>query len=157
MRPPDKVDPSSAYVYGRFEMRTDGHNEKMGFVLRCTDGQSYQAYVIGFSRKRPLQVFAVPPGECSIDETVYSVDEMREIGRREASLAPLRGRDLAPGVAYYIGDYVAAGTSTQITFGTRRVRWGVVDVRDQYDQTTADMQRAFPNLAALRTQDGINR
>jgi hypothetical protein len=78
-RPDDPLSPSSAYLYGRFELDSRGSRNSMGFVVRCTDGEKDQAFDIGFSSKHPLQVFKIAPGTCVIDEMVYTASGVKRV------------------------------------------------------------------------------
>jgi hypothetical protein len=154
-RPDEPLSPSSAYVYGRFELDSRGSRNSMGFVVRCTGAEKDEAFDIGFSSKHPLQIFKVGPGTCAIDEAVYTTGREWTEGQRAAPLAVLRNRELSAGVAYYIGDFLAASTAQRISSSKVRIHWGVTEVRNNYAGTTAEMKRMFPKLAPLATEDAM--
>jgi hypothetical protein len=157
-----RPDPRSAYVYGRFAMYATGGNNELGFVVRCSGDTKDDSYIIGFSRRQPLRVFEIMPGSCTIDEIVYTEGQVSEKARRAAPLSMLRGRELAPGVAYYIGDFAARSTAERMPTALLERRkwlltWGITDTRDDYARTTEEMKRTYPKLASLPTENAMGR
>src|SRR5215471_2126487 len=141
---------------GRREMQDNGMTNAMGFVLSCTKDETHETYNIGFSRKHPLQVFEILAGSCQIEEAIYTEGREQIVAQRAATLAILRDRKIAPGVGYYVGDFLAVATMT-LEFPKQHLTWGVSEIRSEYARTTREMRSAFPNLAALPTEDATAR
>jgi len=153
------VHAGSAYLYGRFFMNAlpqeasiAGNRQSMGLVIRCENGSSY---TFGSSDKRDVRVLEIKPSRCWLTKTVFA-DENGFV-RKELTVDPALQRplDFAAGRAHYIGDFFGKGeASVQLAAGTERWEWTMTPAAgERYAETTADMKRAFPNLASLPTDD----
>ena len=68
-----KLDPASAYVYGRFVIDTKDSvsmlgDETLTFEIRCRDGATYP---IRFMKGEPLQLIRLRPSICQIEDIVF--------------------------------------------------------------------------------------
>jgi hypothetical protein len=164
MRPGERHDPASAYLYGRFYidaksslLSPDG-SQSMGFAVRCRDGNTY---TIGFSKRTPLQVIKVAPSICQIDEIVYTDAGGGVISRRMAPFRLLQNEILESGGLYYVGDFLAqaseSSSSYMVIYRETRFSWTIAAIRDNYDKTTAAMKRAFVAFRAVPTEDRMSR
>jgi hypothetical protein len=159
IRPDDKYDGKSAYIYGRFHLDSRRHqlsNHSIGFEVHCRDGKKY---TIGFSTDQPLQVIQVAPSKCQLEEILYTSGG--EVAfRGMPSFRLLRNEFLDPGGIYYVGDFVAASRSEsrfKFFYTEFRTGWAFGKVEGRYERTTAEMKRAFPGLAAAPTEDRMTR
>jgi len=148
--------PGSAYLYGRFFMNAlpdeNGTKQSMGLVIRCDSGSSY---TFGSIDKRDVQVLEIKPSRCWLVKAVLA-DQMGIVrGELKAEPGLQRPLDFAAGRAHYIGDYFAKGDySVQLAANTQTWEWAMSSgAGDRYAETTAEMKRAFPNLASLPTDD----
>jgi len=147
----DKPGANDAYLYGRFQVETremkftiSGH-QTMGFVLKCTDGNSY---TIRFERGDAVQVVKIAPSTCSTAEFVYTDADGFVRGRKPAPDALKKEMTFAAGKAYYLGDFQGESTYTG---GVQR--WRVQSGRNNYAATTEKLKSAYPNLSALPTEN----
>jgi hypothetical protein len=152
--------PGAAYLYGRSFMKAADQpgslagKQSVGLVIRCADGNSY---TLGSSDKRDqIQVFEIAPTRCWLMEAVRA-DQDRIIRKRlPAEPSMQRPLDFSGGRAYYLGDYFAVGSfwSRPGAFVTHlHWQWAMDPADDRYESTTAEMKRAYPNLASLPTVD----
>lgn len=58
----------------------------------------------------------------------------------------------APGTAYYLGAFFAKG-STEVSRNVIHPKWGIADVKNSFDSTTAQMKQVFVKLADLPTEN----
>jgi hypothetical protein len=157
--PDDRLDPQSAYLYGRFRIDAkdsvlgmDSH-ESMGFAFKCENGSDY---TIRFSNRRPLQVIRIKPSRCEFVEIVCTDADGVLLKRLPVAPGTLHDRQFLPGRGYYLGDFYAKATvqTTPVLFATRiRWRWGITDVQNNYQVTTEIMKEKFSNLSRLPTED----
>ncbi|HEY4187299.1 MAG TPA: hypothetical protein VGP07_19640 [Polyangia bacterium] len=146
----------SAYLYGRFFMNAlpdeSGGKQSVGLVLRCERGSSY---TFGSMDQRDVRVLEIKPSRCWLMKAVLA--DQNGIVRKELKTDPtlLRPLDFTAGRAHYIGDYFAKGDySVQMAANTQTWDWAMSSAAgDHYADTTAEMRRAFPNLASLPTDD----
>lgn len=159
IRPDDKVDPRSAYLYGRFFIRADAQggayesHQSIGLRLWCADRSQY---TIWFSQTRDVQVLKADPSECALVRVSFA--NASGITTRTVDAAPelRRLQEFAAGRAYYLGDFFARGIverTQHVGFYEIFQSWAMDPADDRFDATTADMQRTFPNLARLPTTD----
>jgi len=154
----DTVDTGRTYLYGRFFINAPPHQEdfggkqSMGFGMRCEHGSSY---TFGSTDTRDVQVMEIKPGRCWLMSVIFADD----FGMPQKTL-PIERKDQRPldfvaGRAYYIGDYFAKADfwiRSRGLINIEHLEWVVSSgVGDRYPQTTAEMHRRFPNLAALPT------
>jgi len=159
LSPADKPSPARAYLYGRFRINApraalgmDGH-QTMGFVMRCKDGTEY---TIRFSLENRVQVFGANPGRCALEEVIFTDADGVIKARKYALGSPPDGFLLAPGTAYYLGDYFAESTfnsTWKVLYTQLNTSWQLTSADDNYDTTSAEMKRTFANLAGLSTED----
>jgi hypothetical protein len=149
--------PGSAYLYGRFFMNapkadaTFNGKQSIGLVLRCQSGSSY---TFGSMDKRDVQVLEIKPSRCWLMKAIFADENGIVRGEIKAEPPLQRPLDFAAGRAYYIGDYFAKGDSVAVAAYTQRWEWAMSSgAGDRYAETTAEMKRAFPNLASLPTDD----
>lgn len=157
--PADKPSPARSYFYGRFHIDArratktmDGH-QTMGFVIRCTDGSEY---TIRFTRERRVQVIAANPAQCALAAIVFTHADDTIAARADLRQSPLGGFVLAPGNAYYLGDYFAQSTvkSTWMVVGTWiESDWVLTAADDDYAATSAELKRTFVHFAGLPTEN----
>jgi hypothetical protein len=157
--PADRPSPARGYVYGRFRIEApraalgmDGY-QTAGLVIRCSDGGEY---TIRFSIESRVEVIAANPARCALEEIVFTDADGVVKARRRARGDPPDGFELAAGTAYYLGDYFAESTfeSSWKVIATEFHRtWKLTAAEDNYDVTSAEMRRTFPNLAGLSTQN----
>jgi hypothetical protein len=159
VRADEQLSGDSSYVYGRFFIATPpsglglaGH-ESVGLVLRCDEHQEYKVW---FSAKRDVQVVKINPAHCAVDQVVFTDVDGRELYRIHPRRPASDGHDFWPKVAYYLGDFQASlAIESQFNPLRHRTTWTfkIVPVHQQYDVTTAEMRRAFPGLASMRTEN----
>ena len=153
VRPGDKLDPRSAYLYGRFFVTSKppawASGSKLWFDLHCAD---HQKYLFKVNSTMDVQVVAVRPARCKIT-TLY--------GTRNGATVftdPVMGVpevEFAAGHAYYVGNLLVWLEESQALTEPETAQWArhVEEVNDPYGTATAEMKRAFPNLASLPTED----
>jgi len=159
IRRDDKPRSDSAYLYGRFAIKSkqaplglDGY-QTMGLVLRCADGETY---TMRFSIEPVVQVFRVKPSRCSLVEWIGSDQDGGVVVRRRPPRAWVHAEAFQAERAYYLGDYFAVAKleSRFLGFVTERhFSWDMSPADDRYEVTTAEMRRQFANLASLPTED----
>ena len=147
------------YFFGRFHLNAPtgalgmvGHYS-IGFVMRCVDGN---AYTFRFSLERRIQVIAAYPARCALDEVVYTDADGVIKGRTRMMGNPPGGFVLAPGTAYYLGDYFAESTfktKWKVIYTQLNWNWQLTLADDNFEATSAEMKRTFANLAGLPTQN----
>jgi len=159
IRPDAAVRPDRAYLYGRFFMNAladdssmgGGGKQSMGLLVRCENGSSF---TFGSKDKRDIQVLEIKPARCWLIEADLS--DQNGILRKQvpAERAIQRPLDFTAGRAHYIGDFFAKGDyALQIGRG-ETWEWAMSSAAgDHYAETTAEMKRVYPNLAALPTDD----
>ncbi len=153
--------PGAAYLYGRFFMSGEtqgaaigGTGQSMGLEIRCENGATY---TFGSQDTREVQVLEIEPSRCWLVRAVF--DFNNGMSRRSIWTDPSVRRmlDFTGGRAHYIGDYFAKGTRAVelgLFASKSHLEWAMNPAAgDQYEATTAAMKRAFPNLAALPTDD----
>ncbi len=155
---------NDTYLYGKFNisapkigMSVEGYYT-IGFVFSCTDGRTY---TIRLSMEQPVQLIKLSPSTCSFTETVF-VDAGGNIrGRKPVPEGPLTNFKLEPGVAYYIGDFLAFAENqlsshysvgdagrTMIT-DLNLMSWGMKEPLNNYQNTTGKMKSFYPNMAKV--------
>ncbi len=154
----ETVDTGRSYLYGRFFMNAPPHQENfggkqsMGFRIQCEHGSSY---TFGSTDKRNVQVMEVKPGRCWLMSVIVADDFGMPQKTLPVDRKDQRPLDFVAGRAYYIGDYFAKADYWIRSRGLTNIEhleWVVSPgVGDHYAQTTAEMQRGFPHLAALPT------
>ena len=155
IRPDEKLSMESAYLYGRFLIKSPQSSLRMhGYptvelIIRCADGA---AYPIWFSTENIVQVIKIKPANCALVQVAYTDADGTVRRYRPAPLAWVRGEDFAPGRAYYLGDFMAKATFRS-DWKLFHWSWDVNPVDGGYEPATAEMKRTFVNLAALPTDD----
>jgi hypothetical protein len=151
----EKPTGEEAYLYGRFyieakdgKLALDGH-QTMGFVIKCASGETY---TFGISNDIAIQVIKIAPSTCSLTEFVYTNADGQVRSRKGAPEKLMRDARFDAGKAYYLGDFYAEAT-TSIRGSTISSVWNIKMVRNDYNNTSAALKAAFPNLAALPTEN----
>jgi hypothetical protein len=146
---------SDAYLYGRLFMDApkmwlglDGH-VSMGFSIKCSDGRPY---VMRFEREDPIVVVKASPATCSWTEIIYSDADGAVHARKPAPPDVFKDVVLEGGYGYYLGDFHAQLLSTS-SGGKVSTEWKIKAIRDNYEYTTEDMLKVYPNLKALPTEN----
>ena len=147
VRPGDAYRQSSAYLYGRFYIT----GQNMSFEIRCRGGVTYE---ITFSPRDEVQMIAVPPSTCQLDQILYG-----GVVQKMASFRLLRNEILDPGGVYYVGDFSMSGTY-KLTVWTpwyteHRSTWRTEGIHDNYQATTQAMKQRFPQFAAVATENRV--
>jgi PPIC-type PPIASE domain len=146
---------NDAYLYGRFYMNApkaalalDGHRT-MGFAIECEDKQRY---VLRFDRDQPLVAVKIKPSVCSWVENIYTNADGSIESRKPAPADEFKKVTIAPGQAYYLGDF---GAETKLTYRANVAynEWAISSIRNIYHRTTRDLVQAYPKLKGLPTQD----
>ncbi len=143
----------SAYIYGSFKidapkawLAMQGH-QSMGFVFTCIDKKKY---TIGFKVDKPLQLVKISPTQCTLTDIVYSDADGMVMSTKPVSKGAFNDRSFVAGKAYYLGDYFAK-SENQYNYSYTTTIWKIVDVKDNYIQTTQDMFNAYPNMRDFNT------
>ena len=151
----EKPTGQEAYLYGRFyieakggKLALDGH-QTMGFVIKCA---SEETYTFRFSNDSALQVIRIAPSTCSLTEFVYTNADGQVRSRKSAPEKLMRDARFDAGKAYYLGDFYAEA-ATSVQGRTVSSVWNIKTVRNDYNNTSAALKAAFPNLAALPTEN----
>jgi hypothetical protein len=144
-----------AYLYGRFfvearggKLALDGH-QTMGFVIKCASGETYS---FRSSNDNVLQVIKIAPSTCSLTEFVQTNADGQVRSRTRAPEKLMRDVKFDAGKAYYLGDFYAEASTTPAGKSPSSV-WSIKTVRDDYTNTSAALKAAYPNLAALPTEN----
>jgi hypothetical protein len=148
----EKPTGQEAYLYGRFyieaksgKLALDGH-QTMGFVIKCASGETY---TFRSSNDNALQVIKIAPSMCSLTEIVHTNADGQVRSRKSAPEKLMRDARFDAGKAYYLGDFYAeAATPTRGAY-----YWNIKAVRNDYNNTSAALKAAYPNLAALPTEN----
>lgn len=143
--------PDFAYIYGSFKvdapkvwLAMQGH-PSMGFVFTCNDNKKY---TIGFKVDNPLQMVKVSPTQCTLTDIVYTDADGLVMSTQSISTDVFRNQRLEAGKAYYLGDYFA---KVEDQYNFSRTIWRIVDMKDNYIQTTQNMFNAYPNMRGFKT------
>lgn len=143
----------SAYIYGSFKidapkswLAMQGH-QSMGFVFTCADKKKY---TIGFKVDKPLQLVKISPTQCTLTDIVYSDADGMVMSTKPVSADAFKNRLFVAGKAYYLGDYFAK-SQNQYNYSYTTTTWEIVDVKDNYIQTTQDMYNTYPNMRDFNT------
>src|SRR5262245_1842411 len=155
LKPDERPTGQEAYLYGRFYIEAqksalalDGH-QTMGFTIACASGESY---TLRFSNDEALQVIKIKPSVCSLTEFIYTNSDGQVRSRKKAPERLMKDARFDAGKAYYLGDFYAATTTTQIGNTISR-NWNVKDAKDDYGNTSNAMRAAYPNLSTIPTED----
>ena len=158
IRPDAALDARYAYLYGRFFIHSDARpaaprRQSIGLVIGCENGSRY---TLGSLRTRDVQVLKVAPSRCWFIEAIMADTDGIVRKRLPIDRSIQRPLDFLAGRAHYLGDYFAKSDFTSrwtpfVTFW--HWEWAMDAADDRYESTTAEMQRLFPNLAALPTID----
>jgi hypothetical protein len=148
----EKPTGQEAYLYGRFyveakngKLALDGH-QTMGFVIKCASGKTY---TFRSSNDNALQVIKITPSMCSLTEIVHTNADGQVRSRKSAPEKLMRDARFDAGKAYYLGDFYAeAATPIRGAY-----YWNIKAVRNDYDNTSKALKAAYPNLAALPTEN----
>jgi len=151
----EKPTGKEAYLYGRFyieaksgKLALDGH-QTMGFVIKCASGDTY---TFRSSNDNSLQVIKIVPSMCSLTEFVHTNADGQVRSRKSAPAKLMRNVRFDAGKAYYLGDFYAEA-ATPVQGRTVSSVWNIKTVRNDYNNTSAALKAAYPNLAALPTEN----
>jgi hypothetical protein len=157
VRPNENAGEGSAYLYGRFfldaKQPPPGVEDRrmVALLMRCEGGGKY---VIRLSSQHPVQAVKVGPSRCELAGLVYAASAGDRRVRPPARW--VRPELFAVGRAYYIGDYRAFETSDpdpSVRFTELPAPWDMDPPADNFEATTAEMQRRFPGLAGLPVEN----
>ena len=155
INPGEKPTGQEAYLYGRFyieaptsRLALDGH-QTMGFVIKCASGETY---TLRFSNDNALQAIRIAPSTCTLAEIVYTNSDGQVRSRKPAPEKMMRDARFDAGKAYYLGDFYAE-TTTRVIGNTISRNWNIKNVRNDFRNTSQALKAAYPNLAALPTED----
>ncbi len=144
-----------AYLYGRFyidakdgKLALDGH-QTMGFVIKCASGDTY---TFRSSNDNALQVIKIAPSMCSLTEYVHTNADGKVRSRKSAPEKLMRDARFDAGKAYYLGDFYSEA-ATPVQGKVVSSVWNIKAVRNDYNSTSAVLKAAYPNLAALPTEN----
>ena len=153
----EKPTGQEAYLYGRFyieaksgKLALDGH-QTMGFVIKCVSGD---AYTFRFSNDSALQVIKIAPSMCSLTEFVHTNADGQVRSRKSAPEKLMRDARFDAGKAYYLGDFYSEA-ATPVQGKVVSSVWNIKAVRNDYNNTSAALKAAYPNLAALPTENRL--
>jgi hypothetical protein len=159
IRPADKLSAESAYLYGRFVIKSgrsllaiDGY-PTMGLSVRCDDGELYR---IRFSIERAVQVLKIRPSRCALVQLIYTDADGTIRGYRRPPRAWIHVEDYAPGRAYYLGDFMATATfrsDWKVVYTELHWDYAMNPIDDGYQPSTTEMKQTFISLAGLPTED----
>lgn len=167
VRPDATVNPTEAYLYGRFQMKgpeapgMTKHALAVTFRMRCQDGHHHE---FGSTAGREVQVLQIAPTRCWLLETIVK-DRLLEERTIPVDPSLQRPLDFTAGRAHYLGDYFGKGESEDtrkfflpgivaiMTWTPARQEMFLSTADDRYESTTAEMKRAYPNLERLPTVD----
>lgn len=148
----DRPDSGRAYVYGRFAKVVDSATLFSGkglvLIIKCNDGREH---LIDFSEDQPLKMIGLAPSRCALDE--FAMTDTFGMPQRKVAIAEIpQTFEVAAGRAYYIGDFRAHLTSD---------KWNPLVVRsyarqwasDNYQTTTQELKRTYPNFSSLPTEN----
>jgi hypothetical protein len=159
LRTDQSLDPTRAYLYGRFFIKSqrdygdDFGYQRMGLRIRCVNGQTY---TLPFINTREVQVFDIGPNRCALEAAVYTAASGVTVRTRPAPPTWVHVDTFWPGRAYYLGDYFAKATFEETTthgWDYWTWRWFMDPADDHFEATTAEMKRSFVQLAALPVED----
>jgi hypothetical protein len=153
----EKPTGQEAYLYGRFyieakggKLALDGH-QTMGFVIKCASGETY---TFRSSNDNALQVIKIAPSMCSLTEIVHTNADGQVRSRKSAPEKLMHDARFDAGKAYYLGDFYAEA-ATSVQGRTVSSVWNIKTVRNDYNNTSAALKAAYPNLAALPTENRL--
>jgi hypothetical protein len=159
IRPDEALDPAYAYLYGRFFINATevpgalARHQSIALQVSCTDESQH---TIWFSASRDVQVLKVRPSACALAAVMWSNQNGVVVQTKTIAQSDMLVHDFLPGKAYYLGDYFARGIFTltpHVSFNELFWSWAMDAADDRYESTTAEMQRAYHNLARLPTLD----
>jgi hypothetical protein len=180
MRRRQKLDPGSAYIYGRFTLDTkEGAailgNEAVTFTIRCRNGETYN---LKFLREQALQVLPLPASVCQIEDVIADSGVatasamnigfiaggvvgmgvgalMSDSGQATmASFRLLKNEFLDAGGVYYVGDFDMTAKDNR-SAEDRHNDW-TMRLVDNYAATTTEMKRRYVYFASARTEDRVS-
>ncbi len=102
--------------------------------------------------------FKIAPSKCSLYAVMFIVDGDLKTQQRDIPQANRVNVEFSPGKAHYLGDFVMhAGTTVETNYtmpheSIIRTHWKLDDFSDDYQSTTLEMQRLYPNLANVPTE-----
>jgi len=131
-----------------------GGKQSIGMMVRCENGSSF---TFGSRDKRDVQVLEIKPSRCWLMGAELADQNGIVRKQLDAEREMQRPLDFTAGRAHYIGDYFAKGDYWSYNSGLvahQHWEWAMSSAAgDRYEATTAEMKRAFPNLASLPTDD----
>jgi len=139
-----------AYVYGRFSLATKGlmllQPGAVGdanLVVKCDSGEELS---IAFLEDNAAQLLQLKPSRCALAEMVFKNAIGVTLDSRATPMADVKF-DLAPGTAYYIGDW-ELNVDRERKGGKIRssMKWKMAD---RYGTTTEIVKTAYPLFRAF--------
>jgi hypothetical protein len=181
LHPHARWNPQLAYLYGRFMVDGDTSlnlvsGPEVTFEIRCRDGKTYE---IRFTRDHSVQVIALRPAICQIEDIVsddggshghvavgaaaagiagavivYAI-EGDQTPRQMSGFRLLENEELRPGGVYYVGDFTLTAKDNR-NANDRHYDW-TYKIRDDYVTTTKEMKRTYARFAPDTTEDRTSR
>lgn len=140
----------SAYLYGRFSLEThermfmqSGAVGNAGLVVRC---DSDEEIIISFRERDALQLLRLKPAQCALAEMLFKNELGVTLKSSPLKLAHVKF-DLAPGTAYYAGDWVVVVERSRTggkIYSSMKTR-----VSNFFDATTAMVRVSYPRFASF--------
>jgi hypothetical protein len=181
VRPRQKIDPKSAYIYGRFTLDTKAGASILGsegvtFTIRCRDGETYN---LKFRQGQPLQLLPLPALACQIEDVIADSgtgstnamgigfvfggivgmavgDAVSDTGSATmANFRLLKNEFLDAGGVYYVGDFKM--TAKDNRSATDRHNDWTMRLVDNYAGTTAELKRTYVHFASTPTENRVSR
>jgi hypothetical protein len=179
LRPMQKVDPKSAYIYGRFNLNTtEGASvfgtETVTFTIRCRDGETYN---LRFLHWKGVQLLPLPASVCQIEDVIAdsgsgSANAMAIgfvvggiVGAAVGSMAGssnatmsnfrlLKNEFLDGGGVYYVGDFTMTAKDN-LHIDDRHNDW-TMRLVDNYANATTELKRRYTNFASTHTENRVS-
>jgi hypothetical protein len=181
MRPRQKLDPTSAYIYGRFTLDTKEGASVLGtegvtFTIRCREGETYN---LKFRNSQALQILPLPASVCQIEDVIADAgtgstsamgigfvfggiagmavgSAVSDSGSATMSnFRLLKNEFLDAGGVYYVGDFTMTAKDN-LKAEDRHNDW-TMRLVDNYVATTTELKRAYTHFASVRTENRILR
>lgn len=145
VKPAEKPDSTSAYLYGDFAMSGRGAASIALQVQEVTTGKTY---LVKFRKDKRLVVTKVEPGKYVINRAL-ALGIGNEIKRTQVVQEPPYGVEfeVAAGRAYYLGSHSGE-------YGLRlplQVYWKLLPVTDSFSSATQTLTETYPEMRDFLT------
>ena len=154
--PEDTIDPTKAYIYGRFAM--DGHKAFLGFDGHQTMGLVFDCgsheFTIRLNNEDPVRMIPVRPGTCSLTEIVCT-----DVDGFVKTTLPwdrdyLHKIEFRAGAAIYVGDFHGSSEFYSDYGGTEQT-WQIEKIESRFEETSQEVFRLLPAAAGLERVDAL--